>query len=138
MPDTMLHSARRKLPAATIAFAALALAPAGAALLWNAPAEAAPARTQMGGTWDLNWRNDSGETRRGVIIVTQRGSSLTARMPDRDNATATGSITGSAFTLQGSRYGLPFSITGRVQGQRMAGMLTTLRVERRFTGTRRR
>jgi hypothetical protein len=123
-----------------VALLALAwLAPAvGAASLVEAPARAAPARAQMGGTWDLTWKNRRGETRKGLIIVEQRGSELSARMPDRDNATASGSIAGSSFTLYGTRLGLPITITGRVQGRRMTGVLTALGVERRFTGTRRR
>ena len=126
--------------AAWLAPAALAwlAATAGAALLSNGPVEAAPARAQIGGTWDLTWKNRRGETRRGLIVVEQRGSELSARMPDRGNATATGSISGRSFDLQGSRLGLPITITGRVEGRRMAGVLTALGVERRFTGVRRR
>lgn len=125
--------------AAGLALAALAWLPAaGAALLWQTPVQAAPARAQIGGTWDLTWKNRRGETRRGLIIVEQRGSQLSARMPDRDNATATGSISGSSFNLYGSRLGLPITITGRVQGRRMTGILTALGAERRFTGVRRR
>jgi hypothetical protein len=102
-----------------------------------APASAAPAAQRIGGTWDLSWRNSRGEIRRGSMIVEQRGSQLTATVYDRGGATGTGSISGSSFTLQGSRIGLPFTVTGRVQGRKMAGTLTALGIERRFTGVRR-
>jgi hypothetical protein len=103
-----------------------------------APAEAAPAVARIGGTWDLAWKNRRGETRRGSMTVEQRGSQLVATVYDRGGATATGSISGPAFTLQGSRLGLPFTVTGRVQGRKMVGTLLALGVvERRFTGVRR-
>ena len=102
-----------------------------------APAEAAPAPQRIGGTWDLTWKNRRGETRRGSMTVEQRGSELVAQVYDRGGATATGSISGSAFTLQGRRLAFPFTVTGRVKGRRMTGTLLALGVERRFTGVRR-
>src|SRR5688500_5342457 len=66
------------------------------------PAEAASAQ-RMGGTWDLTWKNRRGETRRGSMTVEQRGSQLVATVYDRGGATATGSISGSTFTLHGRR-----------------------------------
>lgn len=71
------------------------------------------------------------------MTVEQRGSQLSATVYDRGGATATGSISGSAFTLQGRRLGLPFTVTGRVQGRKMVGSLLALGIERRFTGVRR-
>ena len=102
-----------------------------------APAEAAPAVAKMGGTWDLAWKNRRGETRKGSMVVEQSGSELVAEVYDRGGATATGSLSGSTFTLYGRRLGLPFTVTGRVQGRKMAGTLLALGTERRFTGTRR-
>jgi len=102
-----------------------------------APAEAAPAPQRIGGTWDLTWKNRRGEIRRGSMTVDQRGAELVATVYDRGGATATGSISGSAFTLQGRRLALPFTVTGRVQGRRMTGTLLALGTERRFTGVRR-
>ena len=100
------------------------------------PAEAASTQ-RIGGTWDLTWKNRRGETRRGSMTVEQRGSQLVATVYDRGGATATGSISGANFTLQGRRLALPFTVTGRVQGRKMAGILTALGIERRFTGVRR-
>lgn len=103
-----------------------------------APALAAPAPQRIGGTWDLTWRNSRGEIRRGSMVVEQRGSQLVATVYDRGGATATGTIAGSAFTLEGRRLALPFTVTGRVQGRKMVGTLLALGVvERRFTGVRR-
>lgn len=102
-----------------------------------APAEAAPAPQRIGGTWDLTWKNRRGETRRGSMTVEQRGTELVAQVYDRGGATATGSIAGSQFTLQGRRLALPFTVTGRIKGRRMTGTLLALGTERRFTGVRR-
>ena len=102
-----------------------------------APAEAASAPQRIGGTWDLTWKNRRGETRRGSMTVEQRGTELVAQVYDRGGATATGTIAGSHFTLQGRRLALPFTVTGRVKGRKMTGMLVALGVERRFTGIRR-
>jgi hypothetical protein len=127
-----------RVGAASLALAALAWLPGGPDFLGEAPARAAPARAQMGGTWDLTWQNSRGVTRKGRLLVEQRGAQITARMPERDNATASGSIDGRDFSLRGSRLGLPITITGRVEGRRMSGALTALGIERRFTGTKRR
>lgn len=130
---------KRSIRAGALALAALAgLAGLGGAPLPSAaPASAAPAPQRMGGTWDLTWKNRRGEVRKGSMTVEQRGSQLVATVYDRGGATATGSISGSTFTLQGRRFGLPFTVDGRVQGRKMAGSLMALGVERRFTGVRR-
>lgn len=120
---------------ALTAFAGLA-GIAGAPFPSAAPAEAA-SQQRIGGTWDLSWKNRRGETRRGSMTVEQRGTELVAQVYDRGGATATGTLSGSRFMLQGRRLGLPFTVSGRVQGRKMAGMLVALGIERRFTGVRR-
>jgi hypothetical protein len=121
--------------AALLALAALA-GIAGAPPPFAAPASAAFAQ-RIEGTWDLTWKNRRGETRRGSMTVEQRGSQLVATVYDRGGASATGSISGSSFTLQGRQFGLPFTVAGRAQGRKRAGTFTALGVERRFTGVRR-
>jgi hypothetical protein len=111
---------------------------AGALLLSAEAAAASRKPQQIGGTWDATWRNSRGAPRKGLIVVDQRGDQLSARIVDRGNVTATGSIEGSAFTLRGTRLGVPFTITGRVQGRKMSGSLTAILTDRRFTATRRR
>ena len=130
---------RARLPAIG---AALALIAVGAlpqtSVLPDSAARAASAPQRIGGTWDLSWRNSRGEIRKGSMVIRQRGSQLVAEVHDRGGATATGSIAGSSFTLQGSRLALPFTVTGRVQGRRMTGTLVAAGLlERRFTGVRR-
>ena len=88
---------------------------------------AAPAPQRIGGTWDLTWRNRRGEIRKGSMVIEQRGAQLFAEVYDRGGATATGSISGSSFTLQGRRLALPFTVTGRVQGRKMTGTLVGAR-----------
>jgi hypothetical protein len=119
---------------------ALALAGPGIGAPFPAagPVEAASRQARMGGTWDLTWKNRRGETRHGSMTVEQHGTRLFATVYDRGGATATGSLSGSAFTLEGRRLALPFTVTGRVQGRKMTGTLVALGVvERRFTGVRR-
>lgn len=130
---------RPKLRSGALAMAALATLAglAGAPLPSTAPALAAPAPVRVAGSWDLTWRNSRGEIRRGTMSVEQRGSQLVATVYDRGGATATGTIRGSAFTLEGRRLALPFTVTGRVQGRRMTGSLLALGIERRFSGVRR-
>jgi hypothetical protein len=124
--------------APALALAALVgLAGIGGPLSPSAPASAAASTAKIGGTWDLSWRNSRGELKRGSMIVEQRGSELLATVYDHGGATATGSVSGSAFTLQGRRLALPFTVTGRVQGRKMVGTLVALGIERRFSGVRR-
>ena len=125
------------------AVAALALLALGAPLAGTAPfASEAQARTargpqQIGGTWVANWQNSRGETRKGLIVIDQRGSQLSARIESHGNVTATGTLQGQYFTLRGTRTGVPFTVTGRVDGKKMRGALSALFVERQFTATKR-
>ena len=126
----------------SMAVAALALVALGAPLAGTAPfASEAQARTaraqQVGGTWDATWRNSRGEVRKGLIVIDQRGTQLSARIESHGNVTATGMLQGQYFTLRGTRTGVPFTVTGRVQGKKMSGALNALFVERQFTATRR-
>jgi len=110
----------------------------GGSVLPDPAARAAPAPQRMAGTWDLTWRNRRGEVRKGSMVVEQRGNRLVAEVHDRGGATATGSITGSSFVLEGRRMALPFTVTGRVKGRKMTGTLVAAGLlERRFTGVRR-
>ena len=121
-----------------VALGALGALPPQTASLRPDAAWAAPAPQRMSGTWDLTWRNRRGEIRRGSMVVEQRGSQLSAEVYDRGGATATGSITGSSFVLQGRRLALPFTVTGQVRGRKMTGTLVAAGLlERRFTGVRR-
>ena len=125
-----------------VAAAALSLLALGAPLAGTAPfASEAQARTaraqQIGGTWDATWRNSRGEARKGLIVIDQRGAQLPARIESHGNVTATGTLQGQYFTLRGTRTGVPFTVTGRVQGKKMSGALSALFVERQFTAVRR-
>lgn len=128
---------RRQGPAALVLLAAIAAFPL-AAQHGSAAAQSARRPLPIAGAWDATWRNSSGAARRGLIVVEQSGARISARIESHGNVTATGTIAGSAFTLHGSRLGVPFTITGRVAGRRMAGTLTSLLLERRFTAIRRR
>jgi hypothetical protein len=112
---------------------------AEAPFLPAASARAVPAPQQIGGTWELRWKNRRGEPRTGTMVIRQRGSQLSAEVHERGGATAMGSISGSNFILEGRRLVIPFTVTGRVQRGRMTGSLSALGVEQyRFTGVRRR
>lgn len=139
MPDTRLAAARR-WPARMAALALLYLAglSTGVALLSEAPAQAARGPQQVAGVWEASWENSRGDARKGLIVIEQSGTALSARIESHGNVTATGTLAGESFTLRGSRLGVPFTISGRVKGRKMAGMLTAILIERRFTATRRR
>ena len=131
---------RRPLYAAALALVALGASLPGAAgpLLSEAQARAPRGPLQIAGTWEATWRNRRGAPRKGLIVVEQSGAQLTARIESHGNVTATGTIEGSTFTLYGSRMGIPFTVTGRVQGKKMTGALSAILVERQFTAVRRR
>lgn len=128
------HLVVRAAGAALIALGPLA---GFAGLPYPSAASAAPKAQRMAGTWDLTWKSRRGATRTGSMVVEQRGTELFAQVYDRGGATATGTVSGSSFVLRGTRLALPFTVTGRVQGRRMTGMLTAIGTERRFTGVRR-
>jgi hypothetical protein len=109
---------------------------AAAATLAVGPAAAAP--TSVAGTWDLTWQTRSGPKREGWFVLTQRGSELRGEIHGRGSVNAKGSVSGNAFTLRGSRLAVPYTITGRIEGDRMEGRLKVLSVTRAFTGARRR
>ena len=126
---------RRLLPAAALALLALGAPGIGGSPFLSAAEARAP--QQIGGTWVATWRNSRGEARKGLIVIDQRGSQLSARIESHGNVTATGTLQGTSFTLRGSRMGVPFTITGRVQGKKMSGTLNAILVERQFTAVRR-
>jgi hypothetical protein len=130
---------RRLIPAAALALFALAAPlPGTGSVASEAQARTPRGPQQIGGTWMANWQNSRGETRKGLIVIDQRGSQLSARIESHGNVTATGTLQGQYFTLRGTRTGVPFTVTGRVQGKKMTGALNALFVERQFTATRRR
>jgi hypothetical protein len=136
-PKIPAAALRRLLPAAALALLALGAPLAGTgSLVSEAHARTAPVQ-QIGGTWVANWQNSRGESRKGLIVMDQRGSQLSARIESHGNVTATGTLQGQYFTLRGTRTGVPFTITGRVQGKKMSGALTALFIERQFTAVRR-
>lgn len=135
MADT--NRTRLAFRAAAVILVALGQSAAQVPILSPAPARAAPRPQQMGGTWDLTWKSRRGNVRTGYMEIEQRGSQLFAQVYDRGGASATGSVTGSNFTLSGRRMFIPFTVTGRVKGRRMTGLLTAPGTERHFTGIRR-
>ncbi|MEA3053338.1 MAG: hypothetical protein QOG72_2241 [Sphingomonadales bacterium] len=114
------------------------LAAAWLAAAITAAAAAAPAPAGLTGTWDLTWATRHGPERSGWLVMRQEGSRLSAEIHGRGHVRAIGSATGTAFSLRGSRLAVPYTISGRIDGDRMQGSLKVLSVERRFTGSRRR
>lgn len=118
----------------SLAFA-FALAAAPLAPVFSQPAPAAPAA--MAGTWDLTWQTRHGPERNGWLVVTQDGNRIAAEIHGKGAVKAKGTISGQAYTLRGSRMMVPYTIAGRVEGDRLTGTLSILSVRRSFTGTRR-
>jgi hypothetical protein len=117
------------------ASAALLLA-ATAAPAVMAPAPR-PAAAAIAGNWDLTWQTRKGPRREGRFVITQQGSELRGEIHGRGSVKAKGTASGSAFTLRGSRMAVPYTIAGRVSGNRMEGTIEVLSVTRRFTAARR-
>jgi len=129
---------RRLVPAAALALLAIAApVPGGGGVLVSEAQARTPRVEQIGGIWVATWRNSRGETRKGLIVIDQRGTQLSARIESHGNVTATGTLQGQYFTLRGFRTGVPFTVTGRVQGKKLSGALAALFVERQFTAVRR-
>ncbi|HZG09545.1 MAG TPA: hypothetical protein VEZ70_11260 [Allosphingosinicella sp.] len=124
--------------AAALALIALAAPGIGGGPLSQAEARSQRGPQQVGGTWDATWQNSRGAPKKGLIVIEQRGAQLSARIESHGNVTATGTLEGQYFTLRGNRMGVPFTITGRVQGKKMSGALNAILVERPFTATKRR
>ena len=113
--------------------------PAAAALaLGAATAASAPAPANAAGTWDLTWQTRKGPSRKGWLVIGQDGTRLRGEIHGQGHVVAKGTIAGPAFTLRGSRMAVPYTIAGRIAGDRMEGTLKVLSVEKRFTGARRR
>lgn len=114
------------------------LAPACAlfALGLAAPAPAAP--VSAAGTWDLVWQTRKGPKREGWFVITQQDAAIRGEIHGRGSVRAKGVVTGSDFTLRGTRMAVPYTIQGRISGDRMNGTLKVLSVTRSFTGERRR
>ncbi|HEX8625576.1 MAG TPA: hypothetical protein VF782_10915 [Allosphingosinicella sp.] len=120
----------------------LAVAAALAVAATAPPAAAAQSRTTaspspIAGTWDLTWQTRKGPRREGRFVITQQGSALRGEIYGRGSVKAKGTASGSTFTLRGSRMAVPYTIAGRVAGNRMEGTIKVLSVTRRFAGTRR-
>ena len=113
---------------------ALALAPL--LPLLEAPAAAQPAAS-IAGTWDLTWQTRRGPSRQGFMVVKQDGSRITAQIHGKGSVKTKGSVSGQSFTLRGSRYAVPYTISGTYSGNRMTGSLKVLSVTRNFTAARR-
>jgi hypothetical protein len=104
-----------------------------------APAAAAPAApVSAAGSWDLVWQTRKGPRREGWFVITQQGAAIRGEIHGRGSVRAKGMVTGSDFTLRGSRMAVPYTIQGRISGNRMEGRLKVLSVARSFTGLRRR
>jgi hypothetical protein len=117
------------------------IARASAALGLASLAFAAQAQAQaprFDGIWDLIWQTRSGPSHRGYLVLHQGGNALSGEIHGRGSITASGTVSGSAFVLRGSRMLVPYRIEGRVRGDRMEGALKVMSVDRRFTGIRRR
>lgn len=101
------------------------------------PAQPQSAPTAMAGTWDLTWQTRRGPERKGYLVVRQSGANISAQIHGQGSVNAKGAMTGNSFILRGSRMMVPYTISGKVDGDSLTGSLRILSVERRFTGARR-
>jgi len=117
------------------ASAAVVLAAMAARGVTAPPPQPAPA--EVAGTWDLIWQTRNGPRREGRFVIAQQGSTIRGEIHGRGSVKAKGTVTGSTFTLRGRRMAVPYTIAGRVTGDRMEGTIQVLSVTRPFTGERR-
>ena len=89
------------------------------------------------GTWDLIWQTRHGPEQNGYLLLRFEGGQLVGEIHGRGAVTARGSMSGQDFHLGGSRMLVPYRIDGRLSGDRIAGRLRMLSVDRRFQGVRR-
>jgi hypothetical protein len=113
------------------------LQPALLAVLIASPALAQAPSPRFDGIWDLTWQTRHGPQRSGYFVLRRQGDRLEGEIHGQGSVRASGTISGSAFQLRGSRMLVPYRIEGRVRGDRLEGELKILSVDRRFTGVRR-
>ena len=107
-----------------------------AALALPGGAAAQPPRG-VEGTWDLIWQTRHGPQPSGYLVLTRRGAAIDGEIHGQGSVRASGTVTATGFVLRGRRMLVPYTIEGRVRGDRMEGSLKMLSVDRRFTGRRR-
>lgn len=119
--------------------AALALAAGPLSIEPAAPALAQSVRAAepFTGTWDLTWRTRKGEVQRGYLVLKQTGPRLLGEVHGDGSLKATGTVDGQSFALRGRKMGAPFTIAGRLEGDRLVGSVKVLSVDRAFVGARR-
>jgi len=120
------------MPRSLVIAAALA---AVASAAGAAAGQVSPAGIQ--GTWDLIWQMRHGPERNGYLVLHFQGPELVGEIHGRGAVTARGSLSGTRFHLSGSRMLVPYTIDGRITGDRITGSLRMLSVDRRFQGVRR-
>lgn len=127
------------MPLHRLSWLAALAAVASATVLSSSAAvsQTAPAVVNMAGTWDLTWQARRGPQKRGYLVVTQSGTRLVAQIHGQGSVHATGSLTGAAFDLRGSRMAIPYTIRGQVTGERLEGSLQVLSINKPFSGSRR-
>ena len=107
------------------------------ALLIVSPAGAQAPPPRFDGIWDLIWQTRRGPRQSGYFVLRRQGDRLEAELHGQGSVRASGTVSGSAFQLRGSRMLVPYRIEGRIRGDRMEGEFRVLNVDRRFTGVRR-
>ena len=95
---------------------------------------AAPATQRIGGTWDLTWKTRRGETRKGSMVVEQRGTP--ARSPRSTTGAAPPPPARSGLRLHAARKPAGASLHGHRPGPgpKDDRRVEALALERRFTG----
>ena len=107
------------------------------ALACSAPV-AGQAPASFAGTWDLVWQTRHGPDAKGFLVIAQQGNRITAEIHGQGHVKAKGEAIGTAFTLHGSRMAIPYTLSGRLEGEKLQGSLQILSLTKFFTGTRRR
>jgi hypothetical protein len=91
----------------------------------------------VAGIWDLSWKSHKGDSKSGWLLLRQQGARLSAEIHAKSGGNASGRLEGDRFELHGSRFFVPYTIVGRVRGDRVEGAIRMLTAEWPFTASRR-
>jgi len=101
------------------------------------PAQQTPGGAWIAGTWDMKWQTRRGDPKRATFVIRQECRHISAEGHGQGNFRASGIVEGNRFTLRGSRFLVPYGLSGTFGTDRIEGEFKMLRMTRHFTGTRR-
>jgi hypothetical protein len=104
----------------TSAYARLATAPS------PVPQATQEAEATVGGSWQLSFTDEAGNTREATLTLQQQGSALSGTFQgQRGSAPISGTVNGSDVSIAAKAHGRAISLMGKVEGNRMSGTMAS-------------